>query len=79
MQVKLRNLFARDTRRALSATPVRNFSSWAVLVAYVAFSAIWGHLLPAWGWAVATVVLVLAFWVVGSHLANKDALAADRS
>lgn len=76
--MRLSDVFRRDTRVALWATPGRKALVGITLVAYIASGFIWPGLVSDWGWLALTVIGIVAFAFLASHWANKDALARDQ-
>ena len=76
--MRLSNVFRRDTRVALWATPGRRALVGMTLVAYIASGFIWPGLISGWGGLALTVIGIVAFAVLASHWANKDALDRDQ-
>ena len=74
--MRLTYLFRRDASRALRATPKRMFWSLVPAVALVVAGLLWSTALPAWGWSALVLVEVVVASIVGSRLAEDDAVAA---
>lgn len=75
--MRFSDVFRRDTRVALWATPARKAFVGMTLVAYIASGFIWPGLVSDWGWLALTVIGIVAFAFLASHWANKDALDRD--
>jgi hypothetical protein len=75
--MRLKYLFRADTSRALRATPKRMFWSLVPIAAILIPALIWSAALPGWVWSVLVVLEVVVVSIVGSRLAESDALTAE--
>jgi hypothetical protein len=74
--MRLTYVFRRDASRALWATPKRMFWSLLPVVVIVVAGLLWSAALPAWGWSALVAVEAVVVSLVGSRLAEDDAIVA---
>jgi hypothetical protein len=73
----LRNVFSRQSRLALSATPARAVFTWGVILSYTAAAWAFPTALPGWVWTAAGLLGFVGFAFLGRRWADKDLKLAD--
>lgn len=68
----LKDLFVRDTRRAMNATSLRKRTTRSGWILLIVVSIVSSFSLTPWFWAALTVALAVSYWVFGGYWANRN-------